>query len=117
MSEVAVTDDFKTTPFWWESAPLGPSSGSDSAAEVPARAGVAVIGAGLSGLSVALHLARGGYLGHKLAQRILSRPNRDTVFADRRYPQRFGYRGSTWFLPLVGRWYRALDRREAGLLR
>ena len=58
-----------------------------------------------------------GYLGHKLAQRILSRPNRDTVFADRRYPQRFGYHGSTWFLPLVGRWYRALDRREAGLPR
>ena len=58
-----------------------------------------------------------GYLGHKLAQRILSRPNRDTVFADRRYPQRFGYRGSTWFLPLVGRWYRTLDRREAGLPR
>lgn len=58
-----------------------------------------------------------GYLGHKLAQRILSRPNRDTVFADRRYPQRFGYRGSTWFLPLLGRWYRALDRREAGLPR
>ena len=58
-----------------------------------------------------------GYLGHKLAQRILSRPNRDTVFADRHYPQRFGYRGSTWFLPLIGRWYRALDRREAGLPR
>ena len=58
-----------------------------------------------------------GYLGHKLAQRILSRPNRDTVFADRRYPQRFGYRGSPWFLPLIGRWYRALDRHEAGLPR
>ena len=58
-----------------------------------------------------------GYLGYKLAQRILSRPNRDTVFADRRYPRRFGYHGSTWFLPLVGRWYRALDRREAGLPR
>ena len=58
-----------------------------------------------------------GYLAHKLAQRILSRPNRDTVFADRHYPQRFGYRGSTWFLPLLGHWYRALDRREAGLPR
>ena len=47
----------------------------------------------------------------------LSRPNRDTVFADRRYAQRLGYHGSTWFLPLVGRWYGALDRREAGLPR
>ena len=58
-----------------------------------------------------------GYLGHKLAQRIPSRPNRDTVFADRRYPQRFGYHGSIRFLPLGGRWYRALDLREAGLPR
>ena len=46
-----------------------------------------------------------------------TRLNRDTVFADRHYPQRFGYRGSTWFLPLVGRWYRARDQREAGLPR
>ena len=36
-----------------------------------------------------------GCLGHRLAQRILSRPDRDTVYADRRYPQRFGYHGST----------------------
>ena len=60
MPEAAVTDDFKTTPFWWEAAPLAPRSASASAAEVPARADIAVIGAGLSGLSVALHLARGG---------------------------------------------------------
>ena len=44
-----------------------------------------------------------GYLGHELAQRILSRPNRDTVFTDRHCPQRFGYHGSIRLLPLVSR--------------
>ena len=50
-------------------------------------------------------------------RRAVRRPKHDTVFADRRYPQRFGCHGETWFLPLVGRWCRALDRREAGLPR
>ena len=36
MLQVAVTDDFRTTPFWWEAAPLGPGPAPE--AEVPARA-------------------------------------------------------------------------------
>ena len=58
MPEAVVTDDFKTTPLWWEAAPLAPSSASASAVEVPERADVAVIGAGVP--------AR-GYLGHMRA--------------------------------------------------
>lgn len=59
-----------------------------------------------------------GNLVHDLAQPVPSRLNRDTVFADR-CPRRFGYRDSTWFLPVVGvgRWYGALHRRDAGLPR
>jgi glycine/D-amino acid oxidase-like deaminating enzyme len=54
-----------------------------------------------------------GYLGHKLAQRILGTPNRDTVFADRPYPSFPGYTGSSWFLPALGTAYRYADDREA----
>jgi len=58
-----------------------------------------------------------GYLGHKLAQRILGHSDGDSVFADRLYPKRTGYRGNAWFLPFIGHLYRALDRRESGLSR
>ena len=54
-----------------------------------------------------------GYLGHKLAQRILGTPNKDTVFADRPYPTYPGYTGSGWFLPALGSLYRFLDESEA----
>ena len=54
-----------------------------------------------------------GYLGHKLAMRMLNSTAGDTVFADRHYPHRLGYKGNAWFMPLVGDWYRWLDRREA----
>ena len=54
-----------------------------------------------------------GYLGHKLAQRILGTANRDTVFADRPYPTYPGYTGSAWFLPVLGGAYRYADDREA----
>ncbi len=58
-----------------------------------------------------------GYLGTILARRILGRPNRESVFADRPYPTRPGYTGSAWFLPAIAAWYRHADRREAGLSR
>ncbi|MFT5506244.1 MAG: glycine/D-amino acid oxidase-like deaminating enzyme [Gammaproteobacteria bacterium] len=58
-----------------------------------------------------------GYLGHKLAMRMLGRPGGDTVFADRHYPRKIGYKGNAWFMPLVGNWYRWLDRREAKMKR
>ncbi|MCX7354696.1 MAG: FAD-binding oxidoreductase [Alphaproteobacteria bacterium] len=51
-----LTDDFKPTPYWWEGLP--PPSAEP--AEPPARADVAVIGGGFTGLSAALTLARAG---------------------------------------------------------
>ena len=50
------SDDVKLTPWWWEAAPPRPPNG----AALPAAADVAVIGAGYSGLSAALTLARAG---------------------------------------------------------
>ncbi|KJK37308.1 FAD-dependent oxidoreductase, partial [Streptomyces variegatus] len=47
----------KFTPYWLDTAPQGPDrSGSDIGGSVE----VAIIGAGLTGLSAALHLARKG---------------------------------------------------------
>jgi len=47
---------FKETPFWWEAAPIVPRP----ARQLPKRVDVAVVGAGYSGLSAALTLARAG---------------------------------------------------------
>ncbi|RHW27009.1 FAD-binding oxidoreductase, partial [Nocardioides immobilis] len=47
----------KFTPYWLDTAPQGPDR---SRTEVGGRAEVAVVGAGLTGLSAALHLARKG---------------------------------------------------------
>jgi glycine/D-amino acid oxidase-like deaminating enzyme len=43
-------------PYWWRAAPLQRSA----AAAAPARTDVAVVGAGITGLVAAIHLARGG---------------------------------------------------------
>jgi glycine/D-amino acid oxidase-like deaminating enzyme len=48
--------DFKETPYWWEAAPRP----RREPAAVPAKTDVAVVGSGYTGLSAALHLARGG---------------------------------------------------------
>jgi glycine/D-amino acid oxidase-like deaminating enzyme len=48
--------DFKASPFWWEA--WQPSA--DGSADLPARADVAVVGAGYSGLATALELRRAG---------------------------------------------------------
>ncbi|KKK90713.1 hypothetical protein LCGC14_2720240, partial [marine sediment metagenome] len=49
-------EGFKTTPYWWEAAPL-----DDTAADaLPAQADAVVIGAGYTGLHAALQIARGG---------------------------------------------------------
>jgi len=55
MPRDAIGTDIKTTPFWWEDAPL-PGLAEPPAAETD----VAVIGAGYTGLSAALTLARAG---------------------------------------------------------
>ena len=48
--------DFKPEPYWWEDAP--PPAGGEAA--LPARADVAVIGSGYTGLHAALQTARAG---------------------------------------------------------
>lgn len=54
------------------------------------------------------------YLGNQVARRILQDGKSDSVFADLKFP---GipvpfYNGSPWFLPIVGEYYRYLDRRD-----
>jgi glycine/D-amino acid oxidase-like deaminating enzyme len=47
---------FKTEPYWWEAAPRP----RPSAAPLPARCDVAIVGSGYTGLTAALNLARAG---------------------------------------------------------
>ncbi len=56
MSNALFTDDFKSTPYWWEATPQPDLSKHD----LPAKADVVIIGAGYTGLSAALQTARGG---------------------------------------------------------
>lgn len=50
------TDNFKSTPFWWEQAPLD----GTPASELPEEVDVLVVGAGYTGLHAALQTARAG---------------------------------------------------------
>lgn len=50
------TSDFRTEPYWWDSAPLGPPTVADPSGAVD----VAVIGSGYTGLHAALRTARAG---------------------------------------------------------
>jgi len=50
------TDDFKTTPYWWEQAPLDHSPTQ----ELPDQVDVVIVGAGYTGLHAALQTARAG---------------------------------------------------------
>jgi putative spermidine/putrescine transport system permease protein len=51
------SSDMKFTPYWLDTAPQGPDR---SGTQIGGRVDVAIIGAGLTGLSAALHLARKG---------------------------------------------------------
>ncbi len=48
--------DFKASPFWWEAW----RPNADGSADLPARADVAIVGAGYGGLATALELRRAG---------------------------------------------------------
>ncbi|WP_205738038.1 NAD(P)/FAD-dependent oxidoreductase [Granulosicoccus antarcticus] len=50
------TDDFKTTPYWWEQSPPQQSGEAD----LPCAVDVLIIGSGYTGLHAALQTARGG---------------------------------------------------------
>lgn len=49
------SDDFKSTPYWWDAAP--PETCLDP---LPARADVVIVGSGFAGLNAAIELARHG---------------------------------------------------------
>ena len=54
------------------------------------------------------------YLGRQVARRILRDGQSDCAYANIEFPRvpvPF-YRGNPWFLPVVGEYYRYLDRRD-----
>lgn len=51
------------------------------------------------------------YLGHRSAQMILDTPGHDTGVVNTKFPRLYFYDGHPWFLPMVGSWYRFLDRQ------
>ncbi len=57
------------------------------------------------------------YLGHQTARKIAGRVNRICAFDRPEFPDHPLYNGSTWFLPWIGRYFRArdwIDRNIAG---
>ncbi len=52
------------------------------------------------------------WLGHKTALKILGDGEQACVFDDRPFPTKPFYTGNPWFLPMVGSWFRALDRLD-----
>ncbi len=51
------------------------------------------------------------YLGHRSALMMLNRPGHDTGVVNTKFPRLYFYDGHPWFLPIVGTWYRFLDRQ------
>lgn len=50
------------------------------------------------------------WLGHRIAEHMLERPDSDRGVIGSHFPRLYFYNGNPWFLPLVGNWYRFLDR-------
>jgi glycine/D-amino acid oxidase-like deaminating enzyme len=55
----------------------------------------------------------GTYLGRKLAAGLIGRGG-ETIFRERNFPGMPGYRGSSWFVPYVMKYFDWLDRRGGG---
>lgn len=51
------------------------------------------------------------YLGHRMAEMILNKPGHDRGVVNTHFPQLYFYNGHPWFLPMVGAWYRFLDKK------
>ena len=49
------------------------------------------------------------YLGHQTALKILGKVNRVCAYDQSEFPSHPLYTGSTWFLPLIGYWFRTRD--------
>jgi glycine/D-amino acid oxidase-like deaminating enzyme len=58
MTLSAVTENFSTSPYWWDDLPALPSITSD--APLPERASTLIVGSGVTGLTAALAAARNG---------------------------------------------------------
>jgi NADPH-dependent 2,4-dienoyl-CoA reductase/sulfur reductase-like enzyme len=57
MTAAAFANGWRAYPYWWEEAPIAPAEADPI---LPGRADVVVVGAGYTGLSAALALARAG---------------------------------------------------------
>lgn len=51
------------------------------------------------------------YMGHRIAEYMLGRPEADRGVVGNRFPKIWFYNGNPWFLPIVGSFYRWQDRR------
>ncbi len=54
-------------------------------------------------------IAMMSYLGHQTARKILGRTNRTCAFDQPEFPSHPLYKGSTWFLPYLGYYFRSRD--------
>ncbi len=54
-------------------------------------------------------IAMMSYLGRETARKIAGKANRQIAFDQPEFPSHPLYRGSPWFLPLVGAWFRTAD--------
>jgi glycine/D-amino acid oxidase-like deaminating enzyme len=50
------------------------------------------------------------YMGHRAAEMMMGAPGHDRGVVNTHFPRIWFYDGHPWFLPLVGNWYRFLDR-------
>jgi glycine/D-amino acid oxidase-like deaminating enzyme len=54
-------------------------------------------------------IAMMSYLGRETARKIMGRANRQVAFDQPEFPTHPLYRGSPWFLPFIGTWFRTAD--------
>ncbi|MDR0810046.1 MAG: FAD-binding oxidoreductase [Gemmobacter sp.] len=55
-------------------------------------------------------IAMATFMGHRAAEMVMGVPGHDRGVVNTHFPRLWFYNGSPWFLPMVGNWYRFLDR-------